>query len=235
MKREFELKHLDQIEMGRRIRKQREFLDFTREDLAGYLGVSSKFIADIEYGEKGISIRKLYMLSQILEVSADYILAGERYGNAVDVERDRLKEEILEPLKICNTQQLKCMEQIAKFYVEALKEMKLSKEELMKRHDILCEKYILIKDFVSNLGVPENYREDLIQEIFVAAYINIHKLNDMDRLNAWLYRISYRKMILFGKAHRVRFEKRYLIRTTTVSQASSQRKTNMFGAQWIIV
>ena len=118
MKREFELKHLDQIEMGRRIRKQREFL----EDLAGYLGVSSKFIADIEYGEKGISIRKLYMLSQILEVSADYILAGERYGNAVDVERDRLKEEILEPLKICNTQQLKCMEQIAKFYVEALKE-----------------------------------------------------------------------------------------------------------------
>ena len=85
MKREFELKHLDQIEMGRRIRKQREFLDFTREDLAGYLGVSSKFIADIEYGEKGISIRKLYMLSQILEVSADYILAGERYGNAVDV------------------------------------------------------------------------------------------------------------------------------------------------------
>lgn len=85
--------------------------------------------------------------------------------------------------------------------------MKLSKEELMKRHDILCEKYILIKDFVSNLGVPENYREDLIQEIFVAAYINIHKLNDMDRLNAWLYRISYRKMILFGKAHRVRFEK----------------------------
>ena len=122
MKREFELKHLDQIEMGRRIRKQREFLDFTREDLAGYLGVSSKFIADIEYGEKGISIRKLYMLSQILEVSADYILAGERYGNAVDVERDRLKEEILEPLKIYNTQQLKCMEQIAKFYVEALKE-----------------------------------------------------------------------------------------------------------------
>ena len=122
MKREFELKHLDQIEMGRRLRKQRECVDFTREDLAGYLGVSSKFIADIEYGEKGISIRKLYMLSQILEVSADYILAGERYGNAVDVERDRLKEEILEPLKICNTQQLKCMEQIAKFYVEALKE-----------------------------------------------------------------------------------------------------------------
>lgn len=85
--------------------------------------------------------------------------------------------------------------------------MKLSKYELMQRHDILCEKYVLIKDFVSNLGVPESYREDLIQEIFVTAYINIHKLNDMDRLNARLYRISYHKMIEFGKAHRIRFEK----------------------------
>ena len=44
--------------------------------------------------------------------------------------------------------------------------MKLSKEELMKRHDILCEKYILIKDFVSNLGVPENYREDFRGSIY---------------------------------------------------------------------
>lgn len=121
MRREFELKHLDQIEMGRRIRRQREFLDFTREELAGHLGVSSKFIADVEYGEKGMSIRNLYMLSQILEISADYILAGERDGNDNDAERDRLKEEILEPLKVCNIQQLRCMEQIAKFYVEAIK------------------------------------------------------------------------------------------------------------------
>lgn len=121
MRREFELKHLDQIEMGRRIRRQREFLDFTREELAGHLGVSSKFIADVEYGEKGISIKNLYMLSQILEVTADYILAGERDGNADEVEKDRLREGILEPLKVCDAQQLKCMEQIAKFYVEAIK------------------------------------------------------------------------------------------------------------------
>lgn len=47
MKREFELKCIsDQIEMGRRIRKQREVFGFTREELAGYLGVSDvKFIA----------------------------------------------------------------------------------------------------------------------------------------------------------------------------------------------
>ena len=93
----------------------------TREDLAGHLGVSSKFIADIEYGEKGISIKKLYLLAQILEVSADYILAGEMKGSEEQIEKERLKEGILEPLKICSAKQLKCMEQITKFYVEALK------------------------------------------------------------------------------------------------------------------
>lgn len=122
MKREYELKHLDYVEMGRRIRKQREFLSLTREELAGHLGVSSKFIADIEYGEKGVSIKKLYLLTQVLNISADYILSGENDVLTDGIEKARLKEKILEPLKHCNVQQLRCLEQIVKFYVEAIKE-----------------------------------------------------------------------------------------------------------------
>ena len=122
MKREIELKHLDSVEMGSRIRKQREFREMTREELAGHLGVSSKFVADIEYGQKGISIKKLYLLIQILDVSADYLLAGIEPGNEDQIERRRLKEGILEPLRDCSTQQLRCMEQIAKFYSEAIKQ-----------------------------------------------------------------------------------------------------------------
>ncbi len=122
MKCDYELKHLDYIKMGQRIRKQREFLNLTREELAGQLDVSSKFIADIEYGEKGISIKKLYLLTQVLDVSADYILAGEENVLAEGTEKRRIKENILEPLKQCNVQQLRCLEQIVRFYVEALKE-----------------------------------------------------------------------------------------------------------------
>ena len=122
MKCGYELKHLDYIEMGRRIRKQREFLNLTREELAGQLEVSSKFIADIEYGEKGVSIKKLYLLTQVLDVSADYILAGEENVLVEGTEKRRIKENILEPLKQCNVQQLRCLEQIVRFYVEALKE-----------------------------------------------------------------------------------------------------------------
>lgn len=122
MKCDYELKHLDYIEMGQRIRKQREFLNLTREELAGQLEVSSKFIADIEYGEKGVSIKKLYLLTQVLDVSADYILAGEENVLVEGTEKRRIKENILEPLKQCNVQQLRCLEQIVRFYVEALKE-----------------------------------------------------------------------------------------------------------------
>ena len=42
-------------------------------------------------------------------------------GSEEQIEKERLKEGILEPLKICSAKQLKCMEQITKFYVEALK------------------------------------------------------------------------------------------------------------------
>lgn len=120
VKIEKELKDLDYNEMGRRIRSQREFLNMTREELAGLIGVSSKFIADVEYGEKGVSIRKLYLLSQVLDISADYILAGKKNDSSEAEEKRRLKENILEPLNKCNADQLKCMEQIAKFYVEGL-------------------------------------------------------------------------------------------------------------------
>lgn len=116
-----ELRELDQVEMGRRVRSRREFLNLTREELAGRLGVSSKFIADIEYGEKGISIKRLYLLSQILNTSTDYILAGKKENFSEEAEKARLKESILEPLSQCTAEQLRCMEKIAQFYVEGLK------------------------------------------------------------------------------------------------------------------
>lgn len=89
------------------------------------------------------------------------------------------------------------------------KEMKLSDDELQKRCDRLCEKYLLVHGFATNLGVPDSYRDDLIQEIFVAAYLNIHKLKNMDSLEPWLYKISYRKMIYFSKQHRLRLEREF--------------------------
>lgn len=71
------LKQANPIEMGERIRKYRELLGLTREDLAYMLGVSSKFIADVEYGAKSLSLKRFTMLAQVLGVSADYLLLGD--------------------------------------------------------------------------------------------------------------------------------------------------------------
>ena len=122
MKGYTELNQLDYIEMGRRIRERRESLKLTREDLAGQIGVSSKFIAAVEYGEKGVSLKNLYFLTQVLDTSADYILAGEGENLDADIEKNRMKEHIVRPLSSCSVNQLRCLEQIVKFYIEAVKQ-----------------------------------------------------------------------------------------------------------------
>lgn len=112
-------KELDFIQMGKRIRAQRESLGFTREKLAEKMGVSSKFIADLENGAKGIILKKFYTLVQILDVSADYILAGKNPEQ--DQERLNRQEGILEQLKNCDNDQLECMEAITKYFVKSHK------------------------------------------------------------------------------------------------------------------
>lgn len=63
--------------IGSRIRYIRELNHYTREDLAEYAGISSKFLYEIESGQKGMSAVNLLKICQALEVSCDYILTGK--------------------------------------------------------------------------------------------------------------------------------------------------------------
>ena len=65
-----DFKELNRTAMGRRIRVIREDKGITREMLAEMIDVSAQFIADVEYGNKGVSIRKLFLLAQALEVTS---------------------------------------------------------------------------------------------------------------------------------------------------------------------
>lgn len=71
-----ELKTLDKISMGEKIRRKRESLHMTREQLAEALDVSCKFVSDIECGSKGISLKRFCTLIQVLDISADELLLG---------------------------------------------------------------------------------------------------------------------------------------------------------------
>jgi len=72
------MKTIDYKLMGERIRRQRELLGYTREQLAEKLEVSSKFCSDIELGVKGMSLSTLAGMSDILCMSVDYMLFGEQ-------------------------------------------------------------------------------------------------------------------------------------------------------------
>lgn len=65
------------VEIGKRIKNQRELLGITREELAEKIGITPRFCYDLELGLKGMSVQTLYGLVQSLNVSSDYLLFGE--------------------------------------------------------------------------------------------------------------------------------------------------------------
>lgn len=73
---EIEQKKLNK-EIGDRIRGQREFLEYTREELSEMADISTQFLADIEVGRKSMTAATIMKLSKALRISSDYLLFGE--------------------------------------------------------------------------------------------------------------------------------------------------------------
>ena len=62
--------------MYMRICKAREDLGYTREKFAEKLDVSVSYLAELERGRTGISVKMLVKVCNILGLSADYVLFG---------------------------------------------------------------------------------------------------------------------------------------------------------------
>lgn len=63
-------------ETGARIRRQREHIGLTQEQLGEACELSASFVGHIERGSRKLSVESLYKLSDVLNVSADYLLFG---------------------------------------------------------------------------------------------------------------------------------------------------------------
>lgn len=63
--------------MHARIRKAREEKGYTREKFAEKLDVSVSYLAELERGRTGISVKMLIKVCNVLGLSADYVLFGE--------------------------------------------------------------------------------------------------------------------------------------------------------------
>ena len=65
-----------------RIRRAREERGYTREKFAEKLDVSVSYLAELERGRTGISVKMLIKVCNVLGLSSDYILFGnERSGD----------------------------------------------------------------------------------------------------------------------------------------------------------
>ena len=79
---------MSSIEVGGRIKYLRETNGYTREVFADKIGISSKFLYEIETGKKGFSANTLLKISQALSVSCDYILCGHQKENRISKQLD---------------------------------------------------------------------------------------------------------------------------------------------------
>ena len=108
------MQQLNFKEIGSRIRCQREFLGYTREQLAEKLEVTPKFCSDIELGVKGMSLQTLSNLSRVLKLSTDYILFGISKDNTV------FTDGLTNMLNSCPVEKLPFLEDILKTFLLAL-------------------------------------------------------------------------------------------------------------------
>lgn len=67
--------------MGNRIRKRREQMGYSREELSESVGISLRFLTDIELGLRGMSFKTLIKICDILSTSTDYIILGKESKN----------------------------------------------------------------------------------------------------------------------------------------------------------
>ena len=67
---------MPEIEIGLRIREKRKLKHYSRDVLADRVGISSKFLYEIETGRKNFSAETLRRLARELDVSCDYIMLG---------------------------------------------------------------------------------------------------------------------------------------------------------------
>ena len=68
--------YFDPIEFGRRLKKMRKERGLTQEELAEALNISTPHLGNIEIGKRGISIKLLIKVSDVLNVPVDFLLRG---------------------------------------------------------------------------------------------------------------------------------------------------------------
>lgn len=94
---------VDLVEIGKRIQGRRKQMGLTQEQLADKMDVSIQMVSNLERGNKSIRIENLIKLSEILNISTDYILTGKETTEdmqALTVQMDSLSQKERKMMKL---------------------------------------------------------------------------------------------------------------------------------------
>lgn len=84
-----------QLKIGQRIQEKRIEKGIAGVDMAAYLDITANSYSRIERGEVKCDLNKLFIICQLLDVSADYILFGRVNDN-----NGSLTQEQMEAIRI---------------------------------------------------------------------------------------------------------------------------------------
>lgn len=73
-------------DFGKRLQLARKAAGLTQQELADIVSVDRKHISHLECGERCCSIDLLVDFSEVLSVSTDYLLKGDRTGHAAELD-----------------------------------------------------------------------------------------------------------------------------------------------------
>jgi transcriptional regulator with XRE-family HTH domain len=102
------------IEVGSRVREARLGLGLTQHELAAAMGSTRSSIADVERGEKGISLNQLRKLCRALAVSPN-TLVGEEPPPSPPLEDRRLLRRLQQAQRLSRRQKLALLKTIDDF------------------------------------------------------------------------------------------------------------------------
>lgn len=108
------MNEINYIEMGKRIKLEREKNNMTRDALAEAVGISCIYLSQLERQERNGSLTVICKIASVLNVPLDYLIYGDR---SIEVS----KEDVLKKINNLNKRELKVVDDILKAILPSLK------------------------------------------------------------------------------------------------------------------
>jgi len=121
-------KNVNYIEVGDRIRVEREKFDISREKFAELLELSPFFVGQIERGERNMSINTLINVSQCLHVSIDYLIFGE-------IQKAEENNSFQSLISKCSEKEIKVIEEVTKIILPHFTRWSLIRRKIHKNKE----------------------------------------------------------------------------------------------------